>query len=204
MKILPIVLFNSIYILASIPLALARGNMEFLFYITMMIAFIALVVIVHLRVKLSYVSLWSLSVWGFMHMSGGLVNVPGSWPTNGSPVLYNLWLIPQYLKYDQFVHAFGFGVTTWVCWQCLSSMLCKSEEMLKPTIGKLTLVVAAGLGFGATNEMIEFITTLLVSETNVGGYVNTGWDLVSNFIGAFVAATLIHCQYNQKNKREEL
>ena len=30
--------------------------------------------------------------------------------------------------------------------------------------------------------------TLLVPETNVGGYENTGWDLVANMVGAFTAA----------------
>jgi hypothetical protein len=28
-------------------------------------------------------------------------------------------------------------------------------------------------------------------ETNVGGYVNTGWDLVANTVGATVAVLLI-------------
>ena len=48
------------------------------------------------------------------------------------------------------------------------------------------------MGFGALNEVIEFIATLMVPNTNVGGYVNTGWDLVANMIGASVAATLIY------------
>ena len=36
--------------------------------------------------------------------------------------------------------------------------------------------------------MIEFAATLLLPKTNVGGYVNTGWDLVCNLIGAVLAA----------------
>ena len=47
------------------------------------------------------------------------------------------------------------------------------------------------MGFGALNEVIEFVATLTVPETNVGGYVNTGWDLVSNMIGSITAAVLI-------------
>ena len=35
------------------------------------------------------------------------------------------------------------------------------------------------------------MATLLIPETNVGGYRNTGWDLVSNLIGATTAATWI-------------
>jgi hypothetical protein len=38
---------------------------------------------------------------------------------------------------------------------------------------------------------VEFIATR-ITETNVGGYVNTGWDLVYNAIGASVAAAIIY------------
>jgi hypothetical protein len=60
-----------------------------------------------------------------------------------------------------------------------------------PTFGLLVLAAAAGLGFGALNEVIEFVATLTMPETNVGGYVNTGWDLVANTVGATVAVLLI-------------
>ena len=55
----------------------------------------------------------------------------------------------------------------------------------------MVLSATAGLGFGALNEVVEFVATLLIPETNVGGYRNTGWDLVANLIGATIAATLI-------------
>ncbi len=55
----------------------------------------------------------------------------------------------------------------------------------------MVLCAAAGLGFGALNEVIEFAATLLVPETNVGGYLNTGWDLVANLFGATVAVAAI-------------
>jgi hypothetical protein len=47
------------------------------------------------------------------------------------------------------------------------------------------------MGLGAMNELVEFAATLLVPETNVGGYFNTGWDLVSNLVGVVIAAVLI-------------
>jgi hypothetical protein len=55
----------------------------------------------------------------------------------------------------------------------------------------LLVCVAAGMGFGALNEMIEFIATHLLPENSIGDYENTGWDLVANFAGALVAAALI-------------
>jgi hypothetical protein len=137
--------------------------------------------------------MWGLALWGLAHMAGGLVPVPVSWPIHGNVrVLYSLWLIPDRLKYDQVVHAWGFGVTTFVCWQGLCAILAGNRRAsMKPTLGMLTLCAAASMGFGALNEVVEFAATLVVEETNVGDYVNTGWDLVSNGVGATAAAGLI-------------
>ena len=125
-----------------------------------------------------------------MHMAGGLVTVPQSWPTQGSDVLYSLWLVPDRLKYDHVVHAYGFGVATWVCWQGLCAAVPGSRG-LQPTVGLLALAGTAGIGLGALNEVVEFVATLVIPNTNVGGYVNTGWDLVANLVGAMVAVVLI-------------
>ncbi|MFY7874520.1 MAG: hypothetical protein ACOVQM_03685, partial [Pirellula sp.] len=48
-----------------------------------------------------------------------------------------------------------------------------------------------GMGFGALNEVIEFIAVLTIPNTNVGGYENTGWDLVFNLIGCLTASIMI-------------
>ena len=57
--------------------------------------------------------------------------------------------------------------------------------------GALLLVVLGGLGLGALNETIEFLTTTAHAGAHVGGYENTGWDLVSNVAGALMAAVAI-------------
>lgn len=188
----PLVAFTAIYLcLASIG-AVASENSEFLFYIAVMLVLICAVWLVHRHVHLTMATLWALSVWGLAHMAGGLVKVPDGWPvSNESAVLYTLWLIPERLKYDQIVHAYGFGVTTWVCWQGLCAALTARGQSVSPTFGLMVLSAAAGLGFGALNEVVEFFAVLLVPETNVGGYVNTGWDLVANSVGAAVAAGVI-------------
>jgi hypothetical protein len=46
----------------------------------------------------------------------------------------------------------------------------------------------AAMGFGALNELIEFLAVLSVPETGVGGYYNTGLDIVANALGAICAA----------------
>jgi hypothetical protein len=53
------------------------------------------------------------------------------------------------------------------------------------------LCAAGGMGFGALNEVVEFVAVLTLPETNVGGYENTGWDLVANLVGCVLAAVLI-------------
>ncbi|MBL8849751.1 MAG: DUF2238 domain-containing protein [Planctomycetaceae bacterium] len=185
-----VVVFTLAYLSASIVAAVATGNREFVFYIVVMFVLLGAVAAVHRRVHFSSVVLWGLAIWGLAHMAGGMVPVPASWPINGEHrVLYSWWLVPNLLKYDQIVHAYGFGVTTVACWEGLQSMIRGSgHPPLSPSLGNLTLCAAAGMGFGALNEVVEFAATLLVPETNVGGYVNTGWDLVSNMVGTIVAA----------------
>ena len=185
-------MFTGTYLLGSAIAAVLRGNTEFLLYVGVMLILVGAVWMVHRRVNLMAGTLWCLSAWGLLHMIGGLITVPPSWPTNGeSGVLYTLWLIPGRLKYDHVVHAFGFGTTTWVCWQGLSAIIRNQGQRIEPTLGLITLSIAAGLGFGALNEVVEFFVTLTVPESNVGGYINTGWDLVANLVGACLAAALI-------------
>lgn len=174
--------FTLAYVAAAAPYALWRGNVEFLFYIAVLAAIAGALLALHRRVALQGATLWCLSVWGLLHLAGGLVPLPGE-----TRVLYNLWLVAERLKFDQVVHAFGFGVTTWVCWQAL----CRLTGAARPSFGRLALCVAAGMGFGALNEVVEFVATLLVPDTNVGGYRNTGWDLIANLAGSSAAAAWI-------------
>ena len=50
---------------------------------------------------------------------------------------------------------------------------------------------------GALNEVVEFVAVLLIPNTNVGGYINTSWDLVANLVGCGVAASLIYASTNK-------
>ena len=132
--------------------------------------------------------LWALSLWGLMHMAGGGVPVGGS-------VLYNLQVIPigppygewTFLKYDQLVHAYGFGVTAWVLWHLMRRTIrCSMAHGRSTSIRR-----SRRWGLGAVNEIIEFIAVLSVPDTNVGGYLNTALDLVFNAAGAVIAMILV-------------
>lgn len=190
---LPLMFFTAGYFLAASASALVFGNREFVFYIVVMAVLITAIAVVHRRSVLGRPLLWCLSVWGLLHMAGGLVPIPRDWNFNGPhSVLYSWWLVPGWLRYDQLVHAYGFAVTTWLCWEALRNGLWFRHGIeLRPRWGVVVLCAAGGMGFGAFNEVVEFVATLLLEETNVGGYVNTGWDLVFNLLGASLAAVLI-------------
>lgn len=189
-RLLPVFLFTGSYMAAAVAGSLWQANREFVFYIVVMLVLIGVMTAVHRAVGLTAPLLWALSVWGLMHMAGGLLPLPEGLPHEGRhAVLYSLWLVPERLKFDQVVHAYGFGVTTWLCWHALSTSLARRFGVRpSPSAGLLTLCAAAGMGFGALNEVVEFAAVLSLPDTNVGGYENTGWDLVANLVGAVIAA----------------
>lgn len=188
-----ILAFTAVYLGGAVLVSWQRGNSEFVFYIGVMIVLVATLIPLHRRVGLSAGVLWGLTIWGLLHMAGGLVQIPDSWKDEGaSNVLYNLRFFPGGLKYDQVIHFFGFGITTWLCWQTFSAKVKNFEGgELQPTPGLMILCAAAGMGFGSLNEVIEFFATLLIPDTNVGGYENTSWDMVSNLAGAATAGIVI-------------
>lgn len=192
----PVAIFTVSYLLLASFFAYSTGNWEFLFYVAVVLLLIAFVMGVHRYVHFTVGTLWALSVWGLLHMLGGMVPLPEGVPYLGKPVLYSMWLVPYYIKYDMVIHAFGFGVATFACWQ--ASVVVTEQEEVKP--GRVILAVLAGMGLGAANEVIEFFAVLLLPDTNVGGYENTGWDLVFNAIGSVIAGLYILRSWEPERK----
>jgi len=122
----------------------------------------------------------ALAALSVAHLAGGLVRVGGN-------VLYNASPGSPALRYDHFVHASGVLLGTMVLWTLLAPAVGPDRRR-----GLIFLSVLAGLGLGALNETVEFLTTIVHQGSHVGGYTNTGWDLVSNVVGAVAAAVLIH------------
>jgi len=184
---LPILAVNLAYLLIFVFLFLNRKNYEFILYIGVTFFFLALIISTNKRNNFSNGILWGLTLWGVLHMSGGFFKV-------GDGVLYGYWLIPGWLRYDQFVHAIGFGIATLIGYSLLKPYLTPNAnwKVLTP------LLILVGMGFGALNEIIEFIAVLAMPETGVGGYENTLWDLVFNTIGAAVA--VIYLNFKRKRK----
>ena len=152
----------------------ARLTVPYLLVVSVLLVF---VVGIDARFDLGGPVLWGLALWGLAHMAGGVV------PLGEGRTLYNAVLGIDLIRYDRLVHAFGFGSATLVCGKVLRHWLPDGRMGGVPAV----LVVLAGMGVGGINEMLEFLATFVFEETNVGGFDNTGWDLVFDLIGATAA-----------------
>ena len=171
--------FSFAYVVGFTIFGLVRGNPETIVYLIAMILLLTVVATIHDRVGFSAIVLWGLAVWGLLHMAGGLIHVDNN-------VLYAHWF--GFIRFDQFVHAFGFGFGAYASWQALRRWIKPGAE----AGGAAFIVFFAGMGIGALNEVIEFAITRVNSHSHVGGYTNTGWDLVANLVGSAVAALIAH------------
>jgi uncharacterized membrane protein YjdF len=178
-----VLFFTLAYITGASAYFLSIGNFEFLWYILTMLVLMLLIGVSARAASFPPYLLWALSIWGLLHMLGGGVEVEGA-------VLYAYRFLPilgegelTILKYDQVVHFYGFGVAALV----LRHILLRSFPLLAGTKVLFFYSVLGSMGLGALNEMIEFIAVLALPDTDVGGYYNTGLDLIFNAAGAFTA-----------------
>jgi putative membrane protein len=183
---MPILLVNGVALALFAVLFASRKNYEFLMYIGVIIFFLAVILGTNRRIDYPNPVLWGLTTWALMHMAGGGLYI-------GGIKLYEVILIPisetySIFRYDQLVHIVGFGVATLVMFHLLKPLL---KDDLRGRVALSIVVVMAGLGVGALNEIIEFLATVLVPETGVGGYTNTALDLVSDLVGAMGAMALL-------------
>jgi hypothetical protein len=123
---------------------------------------------------------FGLAALAAAHLAGGLVRV-------GDDVLYNASLRWPVLRYDHVVHASGVCLGTLVLWTLVVA------PAVTPDARRAAILVSAlgGLGLGALNETVEFLTTVVHGGAHVGGYTNTGWDLVCNVVGATAAVYVL-------------
>lgn len=184
---LGVAIFTVCYIVIFTVWFFSIGNYEFVIYVLTMVALMLLIGASLRKAEYPSLMLWGLSIWGLAHMAGGGVPV-------GDSVLYNLELVPVVetdrlfiLKYDQLVHAYGFGITAWL----LHHLLIGHFPFIRDTATALVFPALASMGLGAVNEIIEFLAVLAVPNTNVGGYINTALDLCFNAVGAVTAMVII-------------
>lgn len=181
-NLVPIVIFGSIF--------LFRLNYEFIIYVGVIIFFICLIGVSIKKVNYTLDSLIGLTVWSSLHLAGGGITI-------GDGRLYDVMLIQFFetypvLRYDQLVHIWGFGASTLVAFSLLSRNLIKP---IRNSISMGIVLVMAGLGIGALNEILEFVVSICVPGSGVGGYINTSLDLCADLIGAILALLYIRIRY---------
>jgi uncharacterized membrane protein YjdF len=151
------------------------------------VAALVVVVVMVRKAPLPGALVIALAVDALVHLAGGLVQVGGSGLYNvGIGATSSSWH-SRFLQYDHGAHAFGSFLGALALWVLLAPPAPDAARRRELTV----LCVLAGMGIGAFNELIEFIATLAHAGAHVGGYDNTGWDLVSNTVGALAAGVVI-------------
>jgi len=163
--------------------SLLRADERIWAYLIVCLVVTAVVAAVDRSVHFSNGLLWLLLAVGTLHLAGGLLPDP-----DGRGVLYDAWLLTHVLRVDQVVHAVGSAAGTWASWQLLGTWL---DLHRAPVRTQAVLAVLAGLGKGALNEALEFLAALHGGAVFVGGFENTGWDLVFDVAGCLGCAVFL-------------
>lgn len=187
-------IFTLLYLIPSAIFYVSQGNGEFIWYVAVVFILMTLVIITLPYSRFGQGIVWGLSVWGLLHMAGGTIQV-------GEGVLYALQLIPIYssgtemiiLKFDQALHAYGFGLSAIIIFHFLKRWIDNPYRF-----GVYFVAVLAAMGMGVINEIIEFVVTMLFPDNGVGGYINTSLDLVFNSIGAVIAMIIVDVFHKNK------
>jgi hypothetical protein len=173
----------ALVVAAFLTTGLLRGDGRVWPYLTVVLVCTAIAAGVDRSVGFGDGALWLLVLTGTLHLCGGLLPNPA-----GPGVLYDWWLLPEVLRFDQAVHLIGSATATVVSWQIAGTWLDLSRT---PPRVQASLAALAGLGKGALNEVVEFLLGARLPGQHVGGYENTGWDLVFDVAGCLAAAAFL-------------
>lgn len=185
---IPILVFTLIYLIIFLFVFLKRANHEFVMYVGVIVFLFIVILFTNKKMNYPNFVLWGLSLWGLFHMLGGGVLFKDKSMRLYEVILIKLSETYPIFRYDQFVHIFGFFAATLLMFVLIKPLLKKD---FKIGTALSIVIVMAGLGVGALNELIEFLAVVLVPETGVGGFINVSLDLVSDLIGAILAMIYI-------------
>lgn len=164
---------------AGLAVGAASGRPNWPVYLAVVLLGGAIVVSLHIRYRFSLATRIGLVVFALGHVAGGMVPV-------GDGVLYQVWLVEPVLRYDNLQHAWGFGFVGRAVWEALRY---RAGASLDERLVTWWLIVLGAGAFGAVNEIIEWVMTLTIPGTDVGGYDNTSRDLVANLAGGVLVAS---------------
>ena len=169
---------------AFVATGVLRGDLRVWPYLTVVLVCTAVVAVADGPVGFGDTALWLLVATGTLHLCGGLLPDPST-PGN---VLYEWWVLPGVLRFDQGVHFLGSVAATVCSWQLLGTWL---DLRRTPPRTQAFVAALAGLGKGAFNEVFEFLVAVRLPGAHVGGFENTGWDLVFDTGGVVAAACFL-------------
>ena len=144
-------------------------------YLLLVLVAAAVVVRSEARVRYSTFALTGLAVWALTHLAGGLIEL------DDGRILYNV-VVLRWIHVDNVVHLIGFGSAGLACWEAITASGVRLSARQSFFVACLM-----GMGLGAANEVFEFASTHVLATTGVGGFQNTGRDLVANLVGGLVA-----------------
>jgi len=165
---------------AVVAYGLADRNRRVVAYLIVWSLLALLVRAGHRRWPLPRATIALLVVAGAVHLCGGLLPSPDQ----GAPIFYETWLVPGVLKFDQVAHCFISAVVTVAVFQALGHVV--DPRRAGPGVRAIVAMLVCW-GFGASNELFEFLSALRFPDAYVGGYENTGWDLAFNALGGVLA-----------------
>lgn len=178
-------LFTGTYLTLAGVYFLRDFNFEFVIYVAVIIVIFTGVLMTVPATRFPLWMLWLLSIWGLMHVLGGLVQTPDG-------VLFAYRIYPfldlggdfYILKYDQVVHGYLYGLVAVMTYHFLRQILSVREY----TVGVILLAVLTSVGISGLNEIMEFLIAVTLERNGVGGYENAMLDLIFNLSGAVIAA----------------
>jgi len=120
-NLVALIAVHSLFVLSFTLFYLSQGGYEFMIYIAVILFFTWLIWTSRHIFKYSDELLWALGIWSWLHLMGGGVPLGGA-------VLYKWMMLPlsetyPILRFDQFVHAYGFAVTAFVVYALLKKFM---------------------------------------------------------------------------------
>lgn len=169
-------------------------NYEFLIYLWAVSIFAGIIIYSNRYMKYSQNLLYLLSFGILIHLAWGWISIDG-W------VLYDQMIFRisetyDLIRYDQFAHMYWFFTATILSYEVLKKQLLPH----KITFSIAAILIMAGCGFGAINEVIEFLVDQILPKSWVGWYINTWVDLVVNLIGSILWVVFIKIFLENKSQ----
>ncbi|HLC89922.1 MAG TPA: hypothetical protein VJG65_03100 [Patescibacteria group bacterium] len=186
-----ILIFTFAYLAAFTINGVWQANFEFLYYTFLIVALIYLIIRFNKFLHLAFFILFNLSILGFLNLLGGNLYLAGL-------RLYDFYLLPGLIRYDNFIHAYGTFIATLALYSLLFNFI--NPEIKKRYWLFAVILILMAIGLGTIVELVEFLAVIFFNVAGkVGDYYNNTLDLVFNTLGSILATIIIYFYRNPPN-----